>query len=313
MFRRLFIDYVRFIKVLRGEPLDLVHINMSLNTRGVLRDSVFIILTRMLRKRYLVFFHGWDKNFDKKLDGISLWLFKRIYLSSRAFIVLAEYFKNRLREWDFRQPIYVESTLVDDDLMKGFDIDASMDKRINEKDKKILFLARIIKEKGIYETIDAIVLLQKKYPGLSLIIAGDGEERVSVDRYVRSHNIQNIVFAGYVTGKNKHDVFQDSYLYCLPSYQEGMPGSLLEALSFGLPIITQPVGGIVDFFENGKNGFISERREPALIAQDIETLLVAEDLYRNISLNNYRLGKERYLASAGVKRIENIYKQACAS
>ena len=308
--RRLIIDYASYLKVLRNQPFDLVHINISLNTKGVLRDSVFIILAKIFRKNVLVFFHGWDKNFERKLEGLSLWLFKRIYLSAKAFIVLAADFRSQLVNWGFRQPIFIESTLVDDDLISGFDINKSIDLRIMEKGKKILFLARLIQEKGIYETIDAIALLQKKYPDTSLIIAGEGEERDNVGNYVKRNGIENIVFAGYVTGEKKHQVFQDAYLYCLPSYQEGMPTSVLEALSFGLPVITQPVGGIVDFFENGKNGFITESRDPALIAHYLEKLMLDEDLYRQISLNNYNLGKERYLASEGVKRLEKIYKQA---
>jgi glycosyltransferase involved in cell wall biosynthesis len=307
--RRLIIDYARFLKVLRNEPIDLVHINISLNTKGVLRDGIFIVLSKMFRKKILVFFHGWDKSFEKKLEGIFLWLFKRIYLSSKAFIVLAADFKKQLMRWGFRQPIFIESTLVDDDLTSGFDIYKSIDKRINEKDKKILFLARIIKEKGIYETIDAIALLQKKYSNISLIVAGEGDERANVGNYVHRNNIQNIIFTGYVTGEKKRNIFEDAYIYCLPSYQEGMPTSLLEALSFGLPIITQPVGGIVDFFENGKNGFITEGRKSALIAKYLEKLILEKDLYRQISLSNYHLGKERYLASEGVKRIEKIYRQ----
>lgn len=306
---RLIIDYSRFSKVLRNESIDLVHINISLNAKGVLRDSVFIVLSKMFKKKTLVFFHGWDKSFENKLKGMFLWLFKRIYLSSKAFIVLAADFKNQLMKWGFYQPIYIESTLVDDDLTSGFDIYKSIDKRLNEKDKKILFLARLIKEKGIYETIDAIAFLQKKYSDISLIVAGEGDERANVVNYVRRNNIQNIVFTGYVTGERKQKIFQDAYLYCLPSYQEGMPTSLLEALSFGLPIIAEPVGGIVDIFNNGKNGFLTERRESTMIAHYIEKLILERELYMQISLNNYCLATKRFLASAGVKRIEAIYKQ----
>lgn len=307
--RRLIIDYARFIKTLRNERLDLVHINISLNTKGVIRDGVFIFLSKIYKIKVLVFFHGWDKSFDKKLKGMFLWVFKRIYISSSAFIVLAVDFKNQLMKWGFNQPIFIESTLVDDDLLSGFDIYEKIERRINEKRIKILFLARIIKEKGIYETVDALALLQKEYPNIDLIVAGEGEERGLVGHYVKKKNIQNVYFTGYVTGERKQKIFQDAYLYCLPSYQEGMPTSLLEALSFGLPIITQPVGGIVDFFENGKNGFVTKSREPARIAEYIEKLIMEKNLYRQISLNNYLLAKEKYLASEGVKRLENIYKK----
>ncbi len=307
--RRLIIDYGRFLKVLRSEPIDVVHVNISLNTKGVLRDSVFVIMSKVARKKILIFFHGWDKDFEKKLKGISLWLFKRIYFSSKAIIVLAADFRNQLVRWGFRQPIFIETTLVDDDLISGFDITESLDMRMKDGARNVLFLARIIKEKGIYETVDAINLLQKRYPDLGLIVAGEGEERANVEAYVQENNIQNVAFIGYVTGEKKRDVFQDAYLYCLPSYQEGMPTSVLEALSFGLPVITQPVGGIVDFFENGKNGFITENREAAVIARYIEKLILEKDLYRRISLNNYYLAREKYLASEGVERLEKIYSQ----
>jgi glycosyltransferase involved in cell wall biosynthesis len=307
--RRLSIDYIRFTKLLRNEPIDLVHINMSLTMRGVLRDSISILLSKIYRKKTIIFFHGWDKRFVKKLTGISLWLFKRIYILPNAFIVLAAEFKNKLKEIGFYQPIYIESTLVDDDLLNGFDIYRSVDTRMKEEDKRILFLARIIREKGIYETIDALAILQKKYQGINLIVAGDGEELANVVDYVKQKCIQKILFTGYIVGKKKQNMFQNAYLYCLPSYEEGMPTSVLEAMSFGLPIITEPVGGIIDFFENGKNGFFSVNRESASIAQYIEKLLLEQDLYKQISLTNYHLGKERYLASEGVKRIESIYRQ----
>ena len=306
---RLITDFAGFIKVLRSEPVDIVHVNMSLNTRGVLRDSVFIAISNIFKKRVLVFFHGWDKSFENKLTGVSLRLFKRIFLPAKAFIVLAADFKERLMRWGFDQPIYVESTLVDDRLTDGLDILKTIEKRMSDKDRKILFLARIIKEKGIYETVDAVALLQDKYPDISLVIAGDGEERANVVSYVESKHIRRVIFEGYVTGERKQKIFQDAYLYCLPSHQEGMPTSLLEALSFGLPCVTRPVGGVVDFFEDGKNGFIAERRDGALVAHHLERLITDKALYREISLNNFRLGKERYLASQGVNRLERIYEQ----
>ena len=182
---RLFQDYIRFIKVLKSEQYDIIHINPSLNFKGIVRDGIFILFVKFYKRKVIVFFHGWQKEFEKKTRNSKLLIFRKIYKGADAFIVLAIEFKKKLQEWGFEQPVYVVSTAVDDNLLIGFDINNSIYKKKNNKKFSILFLARIIKDKGIYETIDAVDLLKNKFPKIELIVAGEGEELKNVKDYVK--------------------------------------------------------------------------------------------------------------------------------
>ena len=85
-----------------------------------------------------------------------------------------------------------------------------------------------------------------------------------------------------------------------------MPLSVLEAMAFGLPVITTRVGGIPDFFEDGKMGFFLASRKPAHIADKITYLLERPTLMKQISEYNYHYAKEHFYASKVAKRFENI-------
>jgi glycosyltransferase involved in cell wall biosynthesis len=82
----------------------------------------------------------------------------------------------------------------------------------------------------------------------------------------------------------------------------------VEAMAFGLPVVTRPVGGLVDFFENGKHGFLIESQEPQIFADRIERLYTDSELYNTIAQYNYRYAQEKLLASKAVERLEKIYK-----
>ena len=125
---------------------------------------------------------------------------------------------------------------------------------------------------------------------------------------MRTQNISPVTFTGYVRGGAKKSLFEESHVYCFPTYYgEGNPVSVLESMAFGLPVITRPVGGIADFFEPGKHGFITESKDPTVIASYIEKLYLDRELYKNISLYNYQYAKERFWASKVTERLEKIY------
>lgn len=306
---RLIRDYILFIKVISTDNYDLVHLNPSLDYKSVLRDGIFVIISKLFRKKILIFFHGWDINFANKLLGIKLRLFKSIYGKADMCIVLAKQFKNQLLAWGFNKPIKVETTIVDDKLLEGINIETVLDERIKGGTFRILFLARIIKDKGIYETIKAFRLLKKKYSNMELVIAGDGDELKLVKEYVSEINEKDIIFVGYLKGELKKEYFKKSNIYILPSYREGMPISIVEAMAFGLPIITRPVGGLADFSEQNKHGFITESMLPEVFAKLIEKLFLDKKLYCKISLHNYYYAQKEYLATKVIKRIENTYEQ----
>jgi glycosyltransferase involved in cell wall biosynthesis len=306
---RLIKDYWNFLTKIKKDNYDVIHVNPSLDPRSFFRDGMFLLLARMHKKKTVVFFHGWQETFARKIQNNGMWRFKYLYGKVDAFIVLAEEFKKTLESWGCPQPVIREVIVIDDDILKEFDIHQAIEKRIRSEKWRILFLSRILREKGIYETIEAVSILGKKYPQIELIIAGDGEELENIKTYVHKNSISNVIFAGYVVGEEKCRLLEGSHILCFPTYySEGFPNTIVESMAFGIPVVTRPVGGIADFFKNGEHGFTTTSKEPGDFANSMEKLFLDVELYRKISMCNYRYAIENFLASQAASRLGKIYK-----
>jgi glycosyltransferase involved in cell wall biosynthesis len=257
----------------------------------------------------LVFFHGWSKDFEQIISKRFLWFFQHTFGQADGFIVLAKEFKYILQKWGVKQPIYLLSTAIEDSLLTNFLISEKLEQTKITPQLKVLFLARLHKEKGVFETVDAVSMLIQKGLPISLSIAGDGPIMNELRKYVSSLNIpgKSVDFLGYVKNMNKIKTFTNHHLYCLPSYSEGLPTSVLEAMAFGLPVITRPVGGLVDIFEDGKMGFLCQGKKPEEIASAIERIITNKPLMLQMSEYNHVFAKEHFMASIVTKKIFEIY------
>lgn len=306
-------DEVRFSSLLDGcsQNIDLVHINPSFRYAALIRDGLILKDAKRFGKKTVIFFHGWSHGIANLVDKYFRDLFFSVYNRVDAFVVLASEFECKLRDWGFEQPIYLETTPVDDELLVDFSIDQRVRTNKTKKDLRVLFLSRIEKEKGICETLEAVNILTSLNPTLNLAVAGDGLFLQEAQKLtVRLGLKDKVQFLGYVKGVEKKEAFRNSDIYVFPTtHAEGMPTSVLEAMAFGLPVITRPVGGLKDFFLDGKFGFITESRDPAIFASLIEKLIRDRDLSARMSMNCHQYAKERFMASKVAKRLEDIYRK----
>jgi glycosyltransferase involved in cell wall biosynthesis len=159
----------------------------------------------------------------------------------------------------------------------------------------ILFLGWVTKDKGIFELLTAFSKL--KGDNLRLIIAGDGDELESARAEARRLGIGNITtFPGWVKGDAKRDWLMQADVFVLPSYYEGLPNSLLEAMASAIAVVATRVGGIPDLVTDGHNGFLVDAKDPDDLADKIQMLvddsrkrrLFAERGYEHV-LNNHSL------------------------
>jgi glycosyltransferase involved in cell wall biosynthesis len=301
---RLLYDFIRFFFKFGKGRYNLVHLNTSLGNKALLRDGLLLLIAKSRGRKVLVFIHGWDEVFENIVKSKYLPLFQRVYFQADAFVVLANEFKGKLLAMKCDKPIYVETTTVDDGIF-------SLQKKIPNSDFfQILFLARVERGKGIYETLDAYHQVKARHPQVTLLVAGDGSELVKAKIYTKERGIVGVEFCGYVTGSRKNAVFCDADLFLFPtSYGEGMPINVLEAMACGIPVITRPVGGLRDFFEDGCMGFISETKDPAFFAEMIERLIVDRNLALRMSAYNRAYAVEHFSLSKVAGRIHNIYAQ----
>lgn len=276
-------------------------VNPSLGESAIKRDSIFVNIAHALGRKVVVHFHGFNVNYAPKID---VHVFLKKFRHANGFIVLSNSIKRQLEEWGVSRPIYLSTTKVDDRMIEGYDINQR-----EGKIKNVLYLGRVEKEKGIYISLDVYALLQQKYPDLSFTVVGAGKELEKAKQYAEKKSIKNIIFTGSLTGKALTEQFKNADLYLFTSFHEGMPTSVLEAMCFGLPIITRPVGGLVDFFENGKMGQMVDSFEAVDFLDPIERIISSPQTAKEMSVFNNIYGKEHFMASNVAINIQNILKK----
>lgn len=299
----LLFNYLKFIYLIIIYNPRIVHLNPSLDETSNLRDAIYLLIAKLFNKKVLVFWRGWKLSVEKRINGNYKVLFIYIYNKADAFCVLSSYFKEKLSSWGIEKPIFLETTLVSDQLFDRINI---MNKTYDKI--RLLFLSRIRKEKGIFEVIEVFRILSKKYNNVELLIAGDGPEFNTIKKSVEQFDDAKIRLLGYIRGEKKIEILTKCNIFILPSYTEGMPNCILEAMAFGNCIITRPVGGIKDFFMNEKMGYITDSINPVVFASLIEKLILNPQLMRQISQFNYYYAKSNFMASKVAARIENIYQ-----
>ena len=308
-------DQIRFWVALRRVKPDLVHVNPSLNLKSVLRDGLFIQLAKVRGHRVLVFFRGWETAFEARLSGPFLTLFRQTYQQADAIIVLASAFRERLRHWGIKVPIHIQTTAVNDQLLQNFSLEKKLTRIRASEELKILFLSRLEKEKGIFETIEAITLLLQKGVNLNLSIAGTGSIAKKINTEIVNRGLSGRVsLLGYVTGKRKAQVFTDHDIYCFPTYHdEGMANSVLEAMALGLAIITTPKGGVKDFFKTEQMGYMCRTIAPTEISKHILKLYRNPEVLCRIATHNHHFARNNFMASATAQQLLKLYHDCMAA
>ncbi|MDG5766332.1 glycosyltransferase family 4 protein [Balneolales bacterium ANBcel1] len=308
-FLRFMLEYFRAqIKLFKLQRKATVTVfNPSLGGYSWIRDLIQMRLLSTGKGKVIIFFRGWDEKFADKIEKNKLYrlIFNFVYNSkSNAFIVLSRSFQEKLHSWEVNKPVYIDSTIVDDELTAKYHHEIQV-KSFNQN-TRLLFLSRLERNKGVFELISAFKIVSaKRNEYMAIDIVGNGTAYAEL--YNSVTGISNINFHGYVIGDEKSRVFITSDIFVFPStHGEGMPNALLEAMAFGLPVLTTRVGGIPDFFEDSKMGLFLESTDPEHIAERIEFLLDRPDLMEQMSRYNYTYAKEHFYASKVAKRLENI-------
>ena len=301
-------DLIVYIyKLLSCHP-DVVIVNPSFRPYQLKRDGFYLLLARLMKKKVASLFHGWDRTYSKQMEQKPS-RYVRWFNKSAFIYVLCADFKKALRRMGINAPILLTTTEVRDSLVEDYD----NTQRTGEI-RNLLFLARIDKRKGIYETIKTFALLKQKYPYLTLNICGDSNDRQfvqDVKDFVAKKNIKDIVFHGAVFGREKIQAFKDNDLYILPTYEEGMATSQLEAMAFGLPIISRPEGGIKDHFENEKMGYLIDSLDPHEYADRISFLIDHPDVCKRMSGMAFKYAHSHFLASIVAREFETDINKYC--
>lgn len=288
-------------------PFQLAIINPSLLVRSFFRDGLFAKQLHSQKIPFIIFFHGWELDFEKEVDKKYVNFFLNSFGQAEKIFVLSQDFKSKILQWGYKGKVIVETTNADAQLTKNFSL--AQREAIWKKSKtiKILYLARLIKEKGAFELLEAFEQLQEKFDNIELIIAGDGEDFPALQK--QAEGKKGVTLTGDIRGVEKIELFKTSHIYVLSSYYgEGLPTSVLEAMLFGLPVITSEVGGLKQFFQDSKMGYTVEPKNVNQLVEKLQILIENREKMDEISHYNYNYAKENVTNEVMAKRLYQEFK-----
>jgi glycosyltransferase involved in cell wall biosynthesis len=175
--------------------------------------------------------------------------------------------------------------------------------------KALLFVGRIIREKGVFELLSAFDKLSEKKEqyDITLWFAGDGKEMNQLREEAKNRKSDAIQLLGYVKGSDLERLYSKAYMMVLPTFwEEGFPYVVIEAMRAGLPIITTPTGVLPDIIQDSINGIIVPPKDLDSLILAIEKLLKNKYLWKSISDNNQRHFQENLSKTAAEKYYKDL-------
>ena len=307
--------FIAFVQ--RARSYAVVHVNPSLNRNSYYRDMAFVWLSRRLGADTLVFFRGWDEVFESGLrrNRFQRALFRRTYARATAFAVLGESFRQRLVSLgvDGGKPIHIETTVASAEGSSELDIEAKLATSVETF--RVLFLSRILREKGIYIAIDAFAACKRMLRDrrMSLHIAGSGPELAFAREYVAAKNLSDVVFEGEVSGSRKAELLRACHVMLFPTFHgEGLPNCVLEGMLFGLPIVTRGIGGIPEVVHHGVNGLLNDSLDAHQFTSLLAALMRNPAMLRRMAHENREMALRRFTPEKVRGRLQAIYAHTVA-
>lgn len=287
---------------------DIVHIHLS-EPLSALRKLPFMWLAKLFKKKVIVHFHSFSV--ETTLESKWKWVYQYLFGKADVVITLSEYWRKQVTE--FMNDKTGKVRIVYNPCPN---VQAPKDKRISAgfhtklpQQHIILYAGTVTPRKGYADLIKAFAKIAMNHKEWIIAFAGNGEidnakalaERLGVSSQMK--------FLGWCSGADKEKVFREAEIFCLPSYAEGFPMSVLDAWAYGLPIITTPVGGIPDVAIDGENMLLFNPGDIDALSKCLEIMIADAPLRRKIVEASYRFASSEFNADTINGIIGLIYEE----
>lgn len=270
-------EWKRLLKIHKDS---IVHYNMPLMTGAIIRDYMLLNYAHRYGNPILLHLHGGNFMTQRQRPWLIRMMLKHIFSWVNHVVVLGEEEKKIVEE-DFQlRDVTVLPNCIDLAASKKYKRNVDLNRSIS-----LLYIGRIEPNKGIDYIYDAVKELM--HHKVDFIFNFAGKESVPDSYIPRFENLlgNRFIYHGVVAGTVKEELYKSSDVFVLPSYYEGLPMALLEAMSFGLVPVVTSVGSIPMVITHGFNGFFVPLKESAGIVDSIIQLAEDPDMFRTMSKN----------------------------
>lgn len=289
---------ISFFKEAMPKNINIMHINMPLGWRSTIRDSFFSFICYLIRKKYIVHIHGGRFSNNKNTPWIYRILISLSLKKSTAIIVLGEKEKEFIA---YYYKILNDKITVLPNCVK---INSDIVEKNHGMTINLLYMGRLDREKGLKEIILALLELPVSY---RLHIAGEGSDKDWFLDECRLKLDGNYIYHGVVFGELKYKLLSDCDVFLLPSYFEGLPTALLEAMSYGMVSVVTPVGSIPEVITDKENGLFVPVGKYIELKNTIELIYNDKNLFSQLSKNAYSTIEKKYSHIEYIKKLNHTY------
>jgi glycosyltransferase involved in cell wall biosynthesis len=282
----------------------IVHVNTALNLRAYWRDLAYMLVARLCRARVLYQVHGGPAPEAFCRGGRLAAAFVRTTLGlADVIVVLSSADREAFRRFGVGAPVLALPNAVEC---------GPCDARVHERAAparplRVLYLGRLVREKGLYELIEGLALARSQGAAAELILAGEGPEAAALGAAVAARGLAPVGFVGPVRGADKMTLLRWADVLALPSYSEGLPYALLESMAAGVPAIATRVGAIPEVVADGVNGLLLEPRSPQAIATAIRALGADRDALARMGEASHATVSTRYSIGGLAAQLRALY------
>jgi glycosyltransferase involved in cell wall biosynthesis len=287
------------VKTARRFKPDVIYFNSRLEKLAGIRDFITIAICKTLYRgkvKFVIKSHGSDIDVLSHHNGVwgklvlpflkknvSAWLFlsteeKRIVIETGYFAANAIYVtKNIVRTNQFQRDHEFKSKL-----------------NIPSEHQVLLFVGRLIREKGVFEVIKAFAKIADQHPETTLIIVGWGSEYENLKSLTLSFNISSrIIFTNFIPEKEVINYYSNCDVLVFPTYfPEGFPMALFNSVAAGMAVITTPTRAATDYLTQPENCLWVEPENSNNVSAAIDRLLRSPQLLNSMKQSNFLKGNE---------------------
>lgn len=288
---------LKLVPYLCGKKIRVVHVHGS-SDGSFYRKAIIIILSKLAGKKVIFHIHsGGFKDFTRKHEkAVRYILFK-----CDTVVALSDYWKEY-----YENDLGCKHVTVIPNIMEipAEDHSCRKDPRCT-----FLFLGKVCDHKGLFDLLDVFQEHAEELRSATrLLIAGIGESDRLLS-FIRTHQLEDFVeYKGWVEGDSKTLLLNQSDVFVLPSYYEGVPISLLEGFSYHLPAIATNVGGIPEILHDGENGILITPGDKDALYLAMKRLADSPSLRMEMGGKGHETSME-HLPCKVEDRLTKLYKQ----
>lgn len=285
-------DIFHVRRLLSDGEFDVLFVNSAHDWRALMRDLPLLVATPGLARRRVVQFHGSLSNVlsmpgRRAMKAASRWLVR----SSDAVLVLST---EEAREWKAFEPRGIFH-VVANCYVHNAALEPCREDELGKTQNAapvVLFVGRLIASKGIYDLVEAVATVRQQVD-CRLAFAGGGGDQEALLRLVRAKGLEaHVRLLGYLPDSELARTYRTADVFALPSYSEGFPTVLTEAMDAGLPIVTTGIRGAADHLAEGRNALFVPPGRVDLLAAALSRLVLDDGLRRHMAERNREKVKE---------------------